>query len=271
MQRYFTTWHWLAWTSFLMLVVSCDSPPEYNTTERGLAWKLISFADQGHSLDSAEQYVVEYSIHPRWGADTLAYVFDQLLITGDDPLRTFLQTRSVGDQLEIVSSFRDTLNTHLPYRDTLIYRLRIDRMRTKRQLEDSRKQELIKLDRLARLDSVLSAYREIGGAYFRTLSAGDTTRVRGGKEIVIHYRGRTLSGKVFDDSRRMAAPLRFIYGNEDQVLKGLDIALSQMHLREKAEIILPSWLAFGSNGSADGRVAPFTTVVYEVEVIELGD
>jgi FKBP-type peptidyl-prolyl cis-trans isomerase len=63
--------------------------------------------------------------------------------------------------------------------------------------------------------------------------------------------------------------LRFVYGNEDQVLKGLEIALSQMHLHEKAEVILPSWLAFGSSGSADGRVSPFTTVVYQVEVLEL--
>lgn len=220
-------------------------------------------------MDSALHYFVEYSISSLHDSDTLVYIYDQLLARGNDPLRSFLQTRSVGDQLELVTSVGDTLNIDLPFRDTLVYRLRIDRMRTKRQLEDSRLRELGRLDSLMRIDSIFSAYSEIDGAYYRSLSAGDTARVVRGKEIVIHYRGATLEGKVFDDSRRMVAPLRFVYGNEDQVLKGLEIALSQMHLHEKAEIILPSWLAFGSSGSADGRVPPYQTVVYQVEILDL--
>ncbi|MGB6036782.1 MAG: FKBP-type peptidyl-prolyl cis-trans isomerase [Cryomorphaceae bacterium] len=229
----------------------------------------MSFTDNEQSLDSAQHYYVEYLISPLHRSDTLAYAFDQLVEPGDDPLRAFLQTRSVGDRLELVSSFRDTLNADLPYGDTLVYQLRIDRMRTKRQLEDSRLQELSTLDSLMRIDSVAAAYREMNGAYFQTITAGDTASVRRGKEIVIHYQGRTLDGKVFDDSRRMAAPLRFVYGNEDQVLEGLEIALSQMHLHEKAEVIIPSWLAFGSTGSADGRVLPYTSVIYEIEVFEV--
>jgi hypothetical protein len=232
-------------------------------------WKLLSFTDKEQSLDSAQHYFIEYLISPIHGSDTLAYAFDQLVQRGDDPLRAFLQTRSVGDRLEMVTFFRDTLNSDLPYGDTLLYQLRIDRMRTKRQLEDSRLQELSRLDSLMRIDSVASAYREIDGAYFRNIALGDTASVRRGREIVIHYQGRTLDGQIFDDSRRMAAPLRFVYGNDDQVLVGLEIAISQMHLYEKAEVILPSWLAFGSTGSADGRVPPYTSVIYQVEVLEL--
>ncbi|MCZ4410501.1 FKBP-type peptidyl-prolyl cis-trans isomerase [Cryomorphaceae bacterium 1068] len=269
MQRFSTICHWLVWTSLILLFLSCKSPPKYNVTDKGLQWKLLSFADNEQSLDSAEQYFVEVLVTPLHRSDTLAYVYDQFVKRGGDPLRDFLQSRSVGDSLEMVTALRDTLNTDLPYQDTLIYHLRIDRMRTQRQLEDSRLQELVGLDSLMRIDTVASAYREIGGAYFRTILKGDTTAVRRGKEIVIHYQGRNLAGKVFDDSRRMAAPLRFVYGNEDQVLKGLEIAMSQMHLHEKAEVILPSWLAFGSSGSADGRVAPYTTVVYQIEVLEL--
>ncbi|MFT4771232.1 MAG: hypothetical protein ACI9CP_000094 [Cryomorphaceae bacterium] len=269
MQRFSTICHWLVRTSLLLLFVSCETTPEYNTTAQGLQWKLLSFNDNKQSLDSAEHYFVEFLVCPLNSSDTLAYAYDQFLKRGNDPLRTFLQSRSVGDNLEMVTSLRDTLNADLPFGDTLVYQLRIDRMRTKRQLEDNRLQELLILDSLMRVDSVASAYREIEGAYFRTILKGDTARVLRGKEIVIHYQGRTLDGKVFDDSRRMAASLRFVYGNEDQVLKGLEIALSQMHLHEKAEVILPSWLAFGSSGSADGRVSTFTTVVYQVEVLEL--
>lgn len=234
-----------------------------------MQWKLLSFTDNENSLDSAEQYFVEFLISPVSGSETLAYVYDHLLKRGDDPLRIFLQTRAVGDSLKILTALPDTLNADLPYRDTLVYHLRIDRMRTRSQLEDSRLQELAFFDTLIRRDSVNRAYREISGTYFKTVAEGDTAKVLRGKEIVIHYQGRTLDGRVFDDSRRMASPLRFVFGNEDQVLAGLEIALSQMHLHEKAEVILPSWLAFGASGSADGRVPPYTPVIYRIEVLEL--
>lgn len=44
-----------------------------------------------------------------------------------------------------------------------------------------------------------------------------------------------------------------------------------MHLKEKMRVIIPSWLAFGARGSAGGHVPPYTTVVYELEVLQLGD
>jgi hypothetical protein len=269
MQRFSTICHWLVWTSLILLFLSCESPPKYNVTDKGLQWKLLSFSDNEQSLDSAEQYFVEVLVTHLHSSDTLIYVYDQFIKRGGDPLREFLQSRTVGDSLEMVTALRDTLNADLSYSDTLIYHLRIDRMRTKRQLEDRRLQELVGLDSLLRADTVASEYQEKDGAYFKTILLGDTARVRRGREIVIHYQGRSLAGEVFDDSRRMSAPLRFVYGNEDQVLQGLEVALSQMHLHEKAEVILPSWLAFGSAGSADGRVPPYTTVVYQIEVLEL--
>ena len=269
MRRFSTICHWLVWTSLTFLFFCCESSPRYNITDKGLQWKLLSFSDNEQSLDSAEHYFVEVLVSPLHGSDTLVYIYDEFLEKGNDPLREFLQSRSVGDSLELLTALEDTLNTDLPFRDTLMYHLRIDRMRTQSQLEDSRLQELSRLDSLVQIDSIAVAYRETDGVYFRTIFSGDTTRVKRGREIVIHYQGRTLDGKVFDDSRRMAAPLRFVYGNEDQVLEGLEIALSQMHLHEKAEVILPSWLAFGGSGSADGRVPPYTTVVYQIEVLEL--
>jgi hypothetical protein len=269
MLRLSTIYPWFVWISASVFFASCESKPEYNTTADGLQWKLVSFTDSGQKLDSAEQYYVELLITDNAKSDTLFYKYNQLLKKGSDPLRNFLQTRSVGDSLYLQTSLRDTLNADLPFRDTLIYRLRIDRMRTAAQLEDRRLNELTELDSLVRTDSVLSAYREMDGVYFKTIQRPDTAKVVKGKEIVIHYQGRTLEGETFDDSRRMSAPLRFIYGNEGQVLPGIDLALSQMHLDEKAEVIMPSWHAFGSEGSADGRVPPFTTVVYRIEVIEL--
>lgn len=253
----------------MLFSYGCEEHPKYSSHDGGVKWKMLAFSDAQLSLDSAEQYFLEYIIHPLHTEDTLAFQFDQLIVKGNDPFRRFIQSRSVGDSLEILTCQKDTLNSHLPFKDTLLYRVRIDRMRTRSHLNNRRLQELVLLDSLIRQDSVRAYYREVEGGYYRSLHSDDTTQVRRGKEIVIHYQGRTIDGQVFDDSRRMSSPLRFVLGNEGQVLKGLEVALSQMRNNEVSEIILPSWLAFGSKGSADGRVSPFTPVVYTVEVLEV--
>jgi FKBP-type peptidyl-prolyl cis-trans isomerase len=67
----------------------------------------------------------------------------------------------------------------------------------------------------------------------------------------------------------MVAPLRFVFGNEGQVLLGIEKALGVMRKGDYARVIIPSWNAFGNTGSADGRVLPYTPVIYEVEVLEV--
>jgi FKBP-type peptidyl-prolyl cis-trans isomerase len=142
-------------------------------------------------------------------------------------------------------------------------------MRTQRQLEDARLIELSLLEAVIKTDSVQSNYREYKGVWMRTLTPGDTSLVREGREVVVHYQGRTTQGQVFDDSRIQEGPLRFVMGQEHQVIPGIEIGLERMHRGEVAELIIPSWLAFGGKGSVGGLVQPFSTVIYQVEVLEL--
>lgn len=53
------------------------------------------------------------------------------------------------------------------------------------------------------------------------------------------------------------------------LIAGLEEALGRMYEHEKALIIVPSNLAFGSYGTADNIVPPYTTLIYEVEVIKV--
>lgn len=266
MQPSYTIWLWLISIS---LLTACEPAPEYNVSEQGYRWKLLSFSDRNQSVDSAEHVLLEGLILSGDEEDTLDYFYDEVLIEGEYPIYNFLSSRYVGDSLKIYSFRRDSLNDDLSWNDSLVYFLRIDRIRTPRELSRMQSLEMLKLDSLIRVDSVIENYSEFEGIYMRSLREGDTLSVEKGREIVIHYQGRTSAGRVFDDSRRMAAPLRFVYGNEGQVLKGLDIALSRMNRGDVYEIILPSWLAFGARGSADGRVEPFQTVIYRLEVLEV--
>ena len=64
-------------------------------------------------------------------------------------------------------------------------------------------------------------------------------------------------------------PFEFIMGQQDQIIEGLRIALLGLKKGEKAKIILPSRLAFGSGGGSNGRIASYSPLLYEVEILDV--
>lgn len=257
--------------SFLaILVCKCAPSPEYQTTSQGNQWKLIGFGSQEKKLDTAEVVYIDGVIMDRYQNDSLKQFKNWPFKPHQDDLWEVIANHYVGDRIEYISTTHDFLREVYPATDTLVYVLYFDRMRTADQLNDLKFKELEMLDRLIRSDSVQTDYTEYNGVYLKTLHKTDTTAVRIGSEVVLAYRGYTLSGKVFDDSQRMDGPLKFIMGNENQVIEGIETALEKMHRKEKMRIIIPSWLAFGARGSAGGHVPPYTTVVYDLEVIAVG-
>lgn len=270
MPRFSTTSTWSICISLsLVLGLACTRTDAYETGPEGMQWKLLAFSDRGNPLDSAEILYLDVVVQSTSG-DTLALYRDDGFRSSDDSLWIWLQTRQIGDSLEIIRNTPDFLNRELTYTDTFIYHLSIDRMRTATELTRARTGEMLFLDSLIRTDSIRRMYSEVNGIYLRILEPGDTSRtVELGKEVVIHYRGRLARGPVFDDSRRMSAPLRFVYGNEGQIITGLEIALSQMSKGTSARVIIPSRLAFGDRGSAHGAVRPYEPVVYQIEVLDV--
>jgi FKBP-type peptidyl-prolyl cis-trans isomerase len=104
------------------------------------------------------------------------------------------------------------------------------------------------------------------GLYIIPLTEGKGDSVKAGKNVTIAYKGYFLDGHQFDFTKD---PLEFIYGSEMQVLEGLHKALGSMKAGDKSKIIIPSHLAYGEKGSSTGIVPPFTTLIYEVEVINV--
>lgn len=271
MQRCYTTSPWWTFTRWLFLVLffsACkDAAPEYQTMPGGSQWKLLAFDEREMGLDAAAMVEVEVKVSVP--GDSVFSFSKKAFLRTEDELWLALSKLYVGDSIVYRSATPDFLRpTRFP-NDTLTYHLRIVRMRTQRQLEDARLIELGRLDSLVKTDSFRQEYSEHDGIWLRTLTPGDTSRVREGREVVVHYQGRTLDGRIFDDSRKQEGPLRFVMGQEHQVIPGIEIGLRHLHRGEIAELIIPSWLAFGSKGSIGGMVAPFTSVVYRVEVLEL--
>ena len=107
------------------------------------------------------------------------------------------------------------------------------------------------------------------GIYYIVQQTGSGPLVVSGDTVVIHYEGSFLNGKFFDSTRRRNDPLQFVYGHQWQVIAGLEKAIAKMHEGDKALVIIPSELAFGAEGSVEGIVPPFTSVVFEIELINV--
>ncbi|MCF8379996.1 MAG: FKBP-type peptidyl-prolyl cis-trans isomerase [Bacteroidales bacterium] len=107
------------------------------------------------------------------------------------------------------------------------------------------------------------------GLFFISLKPGNGKRVQPGRRVWIHYTGRFLNGRFVDNSNSLTNPVDYIYGTEMFLIEGLEEALGRMSEHEKALVILPSKLAFGSFGTADKVVPPYTTLIYEIEVVKV--
>jgi len=106
------------------------------------------------------------------------------------------------------------------------------------------------------------------GIHVLPLRPGKGDALRTGDMVTIAYVAHGLDGTVYDDTYKAGTPLTFRLGDPGQVIRGLEIGLRRLQRGGKATFIIPSQFAFGDDGSAGGVVPPFTTVVYELEVLD---
>ena len=104
------------------------------------------------------------------------------------------------------------------------------------------------------------------GLQYRVLEAGpdDAPNPAPGQQVRVHYQGRLIDGQVFDDSRARGMPAQF---GVDQVIPGWTEALQLMSPGDKWELFIPAELAYGDRDM--GRIPPHSTLIFEVEMLEI--
>ena len=117
-------------------------------------------------------------------------------------------------------------------------------------------------------DSNIAAQMISNGIYYIRMVEGQGLSPDSGSIALLNYKGCFLNGRCFDNTWE-SQPFEYVIGAEDQLIKGLEIGVKRMHEGEKAKFIIPSHLAYGNAGSANGIVPPFTTIIYEVELIKV--
>jgi FKBP-type peptidyl-prolyl cis-trans isomerase FkpA len=107
------------------------------------------------------------------------------------------------------------------------------------------------------------------GIFYLNINPGTGKKVEAGDTVVVNYEGRFLNGRFFDSTIKRNEPFQFVYGTEWQVIEGLEEAIGYMREGEKSIFILPSELAFGNRGSSNNIIPPFTSLIFEVEILKV--
>ena len=101
------------------------------------------------------------------------------------------------------------------------------------------------------------------GLQVKMLTEGRGRQPKSTDTVVVHYRGRLISGTEFDSSYRRGEPTTF---RLNQVIKGWTEGIQLLKEGGKAELYIPSDLAYGSRGSG-ALIGPDEALIFEVELI----
>ncbi|MDR2791938.1 MAG: FKBP-type peptidyl-prolyl cis-trans isomerase [Tannerellaceae bacterium] len=116
------------------------------------------------------------------------------------------------------------------------------------------------------------AYREIpsegnnGSIYVKVLEEGtETESVYYNSTVKVYYSGRLIDGTVFDSAEEpYKAAATFTVSS---LIAGWTIALQHMKVGDRWEIWIPYMLAYGTAGTSNGTIPPYSTLVFEVKLV----
>lgn len=104
------------------------------------------------------------------------------------------------------------------------------------------------------------------GILYKVLESGDpngkTPNLR--SIVSVHYTGKLINGRTFDDTRRDQCPAAFrLY----EVIEGWQIALSQMHPGDRWMIYIPAPMGYGSQSDPD--IPGNSTLIFDVQLLSI--
>lgn len=103
------------------------------------------------------------------------------------------------------------------------------------------------------------------GLQFEILTEGTGEKPTKASTVRTHYHGTLIDGTVFDSSVERNDPAEFPVGG---VIAGWTEALQMMPVGSKWRLYIPHHLAYGEPG-AGGAIAPYSALVFEVELLDI--
>jgi len=106
------------------------------------------------------------------------------------------------------------------------------------------------------------------GLEYWDIKVGTGAVAQAGHKVKVHYTGWLTNGKKFDSSVDRGQPFEFMLGG-GQVIKGWDEGVAGMKVGGKRQLRIPPDLAYGQRGVGDGLIPPNSTLVFDVELIDV--
>jgi len=105
------------------------------------------------------------------------------------------------------------------------------------------------------------------GLRYKIIQEGKGKKATKGDMVSVHYKGQLLDGTVFDSSYKRKEPIDFTIG-VGQVISGWDEGIQLLKVGDKARLVIPSNLAYGSQG-AGGVIPPDAPLLFDVELVNV--
>lgn len=102
------------------------------------------------------------------------------------------------------------------------------------------------------------------GLQYKVITQGTGATPQKTDQVKVHYEGKLLDGTIFDSSYQRGEPATF---GVTQVIQGWIEALQLMPEGSKWTIYIPYDLAYGSRDQ--GAIKPFSTLIFDIELIEI--
>ena len=180
------------------------------------------------------------------------------------------------DKALVMKAFEDALDgncrisdTSRAYRQALDYfngelmmsmkRVQEERINDQRSFEKQYFEKLVKENK--------NVQKAESGFYYEVLKSGKGRKAEHGLVVTFDYKGLLTTGQVFDQTYGNREPIRHVVGAP--MFQGMQNAFEMMREGDVWRCYFPSELAFGAEGSED--IAPFSAVIYEIEVKSVED
>jgi peptidylprolyl isomerase len=119
-------------------------------------------------------------------------------------------------------------------------------------------------------NNITTAQKQPSGLYFLPVTTNpNAVKIVAGKAVSVLYTAHLLdaAGTVFDaSSRHNNVPVTFVVG-QNQLIPGFEEGIALMHIGDRAELLIPSGLAYGTS-TANGTIPANSVLRFEVEVVD---
>lgn len=135
--------------------------------------------------------------------------------------------------------------------------------------EDTEKQKPLddqKIKDFLAKNKINNAKRTDTGLYYVVKSAGNGAAVGQGDMVSVHYKGTLMENGTQFDASKPDQPLQYS-AKLGQMIPGFDEGVAFLKEGGKADLYLPSHLAYG--GMGQGPIPPFSVLKFEVELVKV--